>query len=203
MIPAKVSLSLAAVESMSAHAKAGGWGAESIPSEFHWMRQHTVNTKHKVVLTPEEVLSSPAALGEIDLTRDVADFLSWTAELLMARDGVLHGLTGWFDCELATGVWMTNSPLVKQAIDRPQAFLPIDQACATSERCGAWLTLSPRCALLAVRCSPSLSRSDFRCSSVAAVAVAAVAHSLAFAGSPPCVRRRGSPPPAHPFGSPL
>ena len=39
----------------------------------------------------------------------------------------MHGLAGWFECELAEGVWMTNSPLVSLGIGRPQAFLPIDR----------------------------------------------------------------------------
>jgi protein arginine N-methyltransferase 1 len=40
----------------------------------------------------------------------------------------MHGLVGWFECELAEGVWMTNSPLSDVAIDRPQVFLPIEDA---------------------------------------------------------------------------
>ena len=44
------------------------------------------------------------------------------------RDGTMHGLAGWFDCELADGVSMTNSPLSDRAIDRSQAFLPIEEA---------------------------------------------------------------------------
>ena len=46
----------------------------------------------------------------------------------MSRDGTLHGLAGWFDCKLADDVWMTNSPLSDQSMNRPQAILPIDEA---------------------------------------------------------------------------
>ncbi|MBK6555914.1 MAG: hypothetical protein IPG16_01360 [Comamonadaceae bacterium] len=51
----------------------------------------------------------------------------------MARDGTLHGLSGWFECELAENVWMTNSPLSAQAIKRSQAFLPIDGPLAVKQ----------------------------------------------------------------------
>jgi protein arginine N-methyltransferase 1 len=44
----------------------------------------------------------------------------------------MHGVAGWFDCELTEGVWMTNSPLSPEAIGRPQAFLPIDEAVPVS-----------------------------------------------------------------------
>ncbi|MDS4029245.1 MAG: methyltransferase domain-containing protein [Candidatus Contendobacter sp.] len=127
LIPSRIRLHLGAVESENYRAKAEGWGAEGVPAEFHWLRQHTVNAKHAVQLPPEAVLGPPARLGDIDLRADHPDFFSWTAELPIERDGIMHGLAGWFECELAEGVWMTNSPLVDRAIQRPQAFLPIDE----------------------------------------------------------------------------
>ena len=69
------------------------------------------------------MLAGPAELGCIDLRVDNPEFFSWTVELTVARDGTLHGLAGWFECELAENVWMTNSPLSAQAIKRSQAFL--------------------------------------------------------------------------------
>ncbi|MEO5624747.1 MAG: class I SAM-dependent methyltransferase, partial [Dokdonella sp.] len=130
LIPARIKLQLGAVESEKCHALAEGWAASGIPAEFHWLREHAVNIKHAVQLQKDELLGAPANLGEIDLRNDNPDFHSWTAELRIERDGILHGLAGWFECELAEGVWMTNSPLSEQAIKRPQAFLPIGEAIA-------------------------------------------------------------------------
>lgn len=127
LIPARLRLHLGAVESESCRDKAEGWRAEEVPMEFHWLCQHTVNAKHAVQLPPGAVLGPPARLGDIDLRTDHPDFFSWTAGLSIERDGVMHGLAGWFECELADGVWMTNSPLADRAIRRPQAFLPIDE----------------------------------------------------------------------------
>ena len=128
LIPARIRLQLGAVESETCRDKAEGWRAEGVPAEFHWLRHHSVNAKHAVELPREALLGAPAALGDIDLYADNPDFFSWTAELRIARDGVMHGLAGWFECELAEGVWMTNSPLSDRRINRPQAFLPIDEA---------------------------------------------------------------------------
>lgn len=128
LIPGRLKLQLGAVESGKSQALAEGWQAPGIPAEFHWLRQHGVNTKHAVKLQRDEVLSGPAELGCIDLQSDNPDFFSWTVKLTMTRDGVLHGLAGWFECELADGVWMTNSPLSDHAISRQQAFLPISEA---------------------------------------------------------------------------
>jgi precorrin-6B methylase 2 len=128
LIPTRIHLQLTAVESEICHGLAEGWWGEGVPTEFHWLRQYTVNTKHAVNLLPEAVLGTPAELGEIDLRVDHPDFFSWTAALPIERDGVMHGLAGWFNCELAGGVWMSNSPLAERRINRPQAFFPIDEA---------------------------------------------------------------------------
>ena len=128
LIPGHLKLNIAAVESENCHALAEGWNAPGIPPEFHWLRKSGVNSKYAVKLQLEDVLGGPSELACIDLYAENPDFFSWNAELSVDRDGVLHGLAGWFDCELAEGVWMTNSPLSKQAIDRQQAFLPINEA---------------------------------------------------------------------------
>ena len=130
MIPARIRLQLAAIDSEPCRALADGWRATGVPAEFHWLREYAVNTKHAVTLHRQDVLGAPATLGEIDLHEDYPDFHSWAVQLRIERDGILHGLAGWFECELADGVWMTNSPLSDQAIARNQAFLPIGEAIA-------------------------------------------------------------------------
>ncbi len=128
VIPERIRLKLGVVESTDARAKVDRWCAEGVPAEFHWLRHHAANLKHAVQFPPEALLGAPADLGDLDLRTDGKDFLSWTAELRIDRDGTLHGLAGWFECELATDVWMTNSPLSDRAIDRSQAFLPIGES---------------------------------------------------------------------------
>lgn len=128
LIPSRIRLNVAAVGSQRCNELANAWQAENIPQPFHWLRNHSVNTKHAVSLEPADVLCAPAVLGDIDLYADHPDFFLWNAELEIERDGVIHGLGGWFECELAEGVWMTNSPLAEQPIQRNQVFLPIDDA---------------------------------------------------------------------------
>ena len=127
LIPSRIRLNVAAVGSQRCDELVNAWQSDSIPRAFHWLRKHAVNTKHAVRLARGDVCSAPAVLGEIDLYADHSDFFSWSAELCIERDGLMHGLGGWFECELAAGVWMTNSPLAEQPIQRNQAFLPIDE----------------------------------------------------------------------------
>lgn len=128
LIPGRLKLFASAVESQKSYERAGAWHVPGIPREFHWIHQHSVNTKHVVDLCREDLLADGAELCCIDLRVDNPEFFSWSASLTVHRDGVLHGLAGWFECELAEDIWMTNSPLSDMSIGRAQAFLPIDKA---------------------------------------------------------------------------
>ena len=128
LIPSSIRLNVSAVGAQRCDELVNGWCAEGIPEDFHWLRTHAVNTKHAVNLERGDVLAAPAVLGDIDLHADNPEFFSWNAELRIERDGLMHGLAGWFECELAEGVWMTNSPQAEAPIRRSQAFLPIDEA---------------------------------------------------------------------------
>ena len=128
LIPSRLKLHVGAVESPKCRELAEAWAAPAIPAEYHWVRQYGVNTKHAVSLQADELLTASAELGCIDLAADNPDFLSWSAQLTLQRDGVVHGLGGWFECELAEDVWMGNSPLSDRAIGRSQVFLAIDEA---------------------------------------------------------------------------
>jgi ubiquinone/menaquinone biosynthesis C-methylase UbiE len=127
LIPSRIQLNIAAVGSQKCSELAHGWQAENIPPEFHWLSSHSINTKHGLNLDPADVLCQPAVLDEINLYADNPEFFTWTATLLIERESTMHGLAGWFECELAEGVWMTNSPLAEKPINRPQAFLPIGE----------------------------------------------------------------------------
>ncbi len=127
LIPAHLRLSAAVVASAKGSAIVDAWQAASIPPEYHWVRRYSVNTLHGVSLDAAEVLGPAAQLGELSLDSASEEFFSWRAKLLVEREGVANGVAGWFDCELAAGTWMTNSPLAQEPIDRPQAFLPIEK----------------------------------------------------------------------------
>ncbi|MFC1720556.1 methyltransferase domain-containing protein [Pseudomonadota bacterium] len=126
LLPKMIVPQLAAVEAPGARRRADGWQAESVPAEFHWLQQLSINSKHCFKFPGSAVLSSPARLDAIRLCDQQPEFFSLTTELQIERDGEMHGLAGWFDCELADDIWMTNSPLAEMPIDRPQVFLPID-----------------------------------------------------------------------------
>ncbi|MEO5598612.1 MAG: class I SAM-dependent methyltransferase [Novosphingobium sp.] len=130
VMPRRIRLITAGAASENCRSKAEGWHAEGVPADFHWLRQYGVNTKHACKFKPEDIVTAPAALGEIDLTVDSPEHFAFKATITALHDGTLDGLAGWFECELAESVWMTNSPLAEDKIHRGQVFLPFDQPLA-------------------------------------------------------------------------
>lgn len=130
LVPGRMKLALCLVNSATCRKLTDGWRQDGIPEEFHWLRDKTINERHAVTLRSDELASEPASLGEIDFYQDQPDFFSWSTELSVRESGIVDGLAGWFDCELTEGVWMTNSPLSSEAINRPQAYLPISEPVA-------------------------------------------------------------------------
>jgi len=124
ILPSRIALQVAAVQSSACRELADAWLREPIPAEYAWLREYGVNTRHPRDFAPEEIASPPVELGTIDFRQDCPEHLAFTANIVPERSGELDGLAGWFSCELADGVWMTNSPLAPDRINRSQAFLP-------------------------------------------------------------------------------
>lgn len=127
VIPKRLVPQVALVESERCRSIGNAWRAPAVPSEFHWLRDHYINARHALSLTRGELLGAPVALDPLDLGTESREFLSWTVELCADRDGAIDGIAGWFACELADGVWMSNSPLAERPIKRCQAFLPLGE----------------------------------------------------------------------------
>lgn len=124
-IPRRIDLLLAPIQSERCNNIARGWRSERVPEEFHWVDELSVNSKHSVDFLPDELLAPAATLGGIELGIDQREYFEWSVEIQIDRAGTMHGLGGWFDCELAEGVRMTNSPTAPDRIQRSQAFLPL------------------------------------------------------------------------------
>ena len=125
ILPRRVQLLVGAVQSDSCRKKAEGWASDKVAPEFHWLRGHGINAKYAVDLTADDMLSELVQIADLELGQDHPPVMSWQTELTIARDGLLDGLMGCFNAELADDMWMSNSPLAEDAISRHQAFLPI------------------------------------------------------------------------------
>ena len=127
IMPQRIRLMLAAVTSPPARKEAESWSASAVPAEYHWLRDHGINAKRRFTFEKTDIATAAQGLGTIDLRESNPAHFAFKAELHATKDGVIDGFAGWFECELANDVWMTNSPLAPDRIDRPQAFLAFDQ----------------------------------------------------------------------------
>jgi len=76
-------------------------------------------------LKPDMFLSEPASLALAELARiDVGD-LSGEASFIVKRNGIVHGIGGWFKAELAAGINLSNIPPTKTP-SWSHTFLPLE-----------------------------------------------------------------------------
>lgn len=124
VIPCRIDPVVAGVSSPTARRKAEEWTEADFPPEYRWLNEYARNSKHALTPTPEDLCTAAAVMGTIRLDGEDVDRYAMQASLKVLRDGMFEGLAGWFACELAEGVWMTNSPLAPDRIDRSNVFLP-------------------------------------------------------------------------------
>jgi Methyltransferase small domain len=144
IMPQRLELLLAAVESEEGHKQANAWRKTEIPERFRWLRALAIHCKFPLDLQAENVVTPAQSLAILDLRIDQPEFFSWSVSLRATREATIHGIAGWFNCELADDVWMTNSPLSEKSIKRSQAFLPIDRAVRVQENEPIEVTLMVR-----------------------------------------------------------
>ena len=130
ILPQRLRLVIAGASSDRCRALADRWAMPPVPADYHWLGEYQRNTKHSHEYLPQDLCTAPVTLGDIDLRQDNPDSFTFSAVLMADRDVRFDGIAGWFECELADDIWMTNSPLASQRIARNQIFLaanePID-----------------------------------------------------------------------------
>jgi protein arginine N-methyltransferase 1 len=126
IVPSQIELQLALVGSETCNKFVSQWRDGSVPDEFSWLGTAAANTKHATRISQRDLLADAVTLTTLVLGAEAKPYLSLEAEFSCTRDGSLDGVAGWFKARLFDDVYMTNSPMATQCLDRPQAFLPLD-----------------------------------------------------------------------------
>jgi protein arginine N-methyltransferase 1 len=126
MVPASLDLIITAVESPAMWKQVEFWNGRPAGFDFSPARAIAANTGYPTKFRPEELLGEPAQLISFDLMQATSAAFKCETGVQVTRDGVLHGIGGWFSAHLSSGVVMTNSPLVDHAINRRQIYFPVD-----------------------------------------------------------------------------
>jgi Arginine methyltransferase oligomerization subdomain/Ribosomal protein L11 methyltransferase (PrmA) len=127
LVPSTVELVVAAVEHSGLHGRLRFWKGRPAGFDCTPAVEIAANTGYPVRMRPEHLLSAPVSGATLDLTIDQALPLRVSGALRASRDGVLHGIAGWFVARLSPHVTMTNSPMSAERIYRRQVFFPIEE----------------------------------------------------------------------------
>jgi Arginine methyltransferase oligomerization subdomain/Ribosomal protein L11 methyltransferase (PrmA) len=127
VIPRRLELVVAAIEHPRLRRRLEFWNSRPAGFDFSPAANIAANTGYPIRLRPDHLLSSPAVGATIDLTADVELPVHVSATVPVTREGVLHGVGGWFVAHLSPNVTMTNSPLSADRIYRRPIFFPIER----------------------------------------------------------------------------
>ena len=127
IVPGRIELWAAAVESWDDHAQVSDWSAPSIPLDYGVARARAQRTLWCADLAADDLLTAPALVADVDLHLvDEPGGLEESGRFRVRRDGVLHGLACWFRAELVDGITLTNRPPTP-APSWAQGFLAMPQ----------------------------------------------------------------------------
>jgi len=125
-MPRRIQLTVAAVSAPDIRQRIEFWQTPRFGLTLTAALPTALNSGYPVKLDAGQVLGSSAGIVAIDFASSVPDVLKGDTTLTIERDGVMHGLGGWFVAELSDHVTMTNSPVQSPAIGRRNVVLPIE-----------------------------------------------------------------------------
>jgi protein arginine N-methyltransferase 1 len=91
--------------------------------------RYVLNTWHRGRAAPEQLLAEPKRWGELDYTTLESANVRGSADWTVERPGVVHGLSVWFDSELASDVAFSNAPDRLELV-YGSAFFPLQEPVA-------------------------------------------------------------------------
>lgn len=126
-IPRRITFCLAPVEHEALWQQVEFWNGDQAGITVRPARALASNTGYPVKLLPEQLLGSSVEPCSVDPSLSGSHPLRFACTLPITRDGILHGLGGWFVAQLSPSVTMSNSPLSAERIDRRNVFFPLDR----------------------------------------------------------------------------
>lgn len=110
MIPYHVKMFIVPVQSEEIYSKVHFWNEDVYGVDYRSVRDRAVNTSYVHLLQPQDYLSEPAVLNEIDLYQAKDNSMDRAVKFRIGRKGTLHGIGGWFEAKLSPGTSLSTSP---------------------------------------------------------------------------------------------
>ena len=128
-IPAAVELHVAAVQTGRVYAQLRDRPRDRHGIDFSALRSCQLNNVQMPHLHSDDFLAPPARLLTTELDESAATDFDAEATVTAARDGVMHGICGWFRCRLTPTITLHNEP-PSVTSSWAHAFLPVQSPIA-------------------------------------------------------------------------
>ena len=125
IIPSEFQLHVAPVMAPDVYGRISDWDGAPYGMDLSSARRMAVNNLYRAVLGTDGLLSAPSCVGRVELGGALTPLMG-EAEFRVDRDGVMHGLGGWFRAQLAPSISLTNEP-PNPSPSWKQAFMPIEE----------------------------------------------------------------------------
>lgn len=132
MIPYHVKMFIVPVQSEEIYSRVHFWNEDVYGVDYRSVRDMAVNTSYVHLLQPQDYLSEPAALNEIDLHQAKDNSMDRAVKFRIGRKGILHGIGGWFEAKLSENVLLSTSPETPSPLFKHR-FFPIGKPLEVSE----------------------------------------------------------------------
>jgi protein arginine N-methyltransferase 1 len=114
ILPRTLSLCAVPVQTPDDYAEVSGWEKDYHGLDFSAARSVAANNLMWTTFGAKHFLSEPAAMLTVnlhELSRAVEGEMTNVARSFsISRDGIMHGIGGWFESEVAPGIHLTNKP---------------------------------------------------------------------------------------------
>ena len=144
VLPRRVGMWTAAVESWDDHSVVSDWSAPTLPVDYRSVGDRAARIMWFAEFGPDQLLTPPALVAGLDLSAVADETVIGSGELIVSREGTLHGLACWFDADLFDGVLLSNAP-PSASPSWVQGYLPILEPAAvtTGDRLTWRIAVSP------------------------------------------------------------
>jgi len=110
LIPSRIKLFLAAVESPSAYKYISFWDKNPYKLNFEPARVEAAKTPYEVLFDEAELISEPVMIRDFDLYKTNETGFETICNFKIKRTAIMHGWAGWFEVILSPNVSVSTSP---------------------------------------------------------------------------------------------
>lgn len=129
MIPQAITLLAALAQAPKIYEGIDWWSKQPGGFDFSPLRPLAINNFYQKVIDPRSLLSPAVEISTTDFRKVSSPHISSNRSLTCVKQGIVHGIAGWFSAELSPHVILSNEPPRKTSC-WSHVFFPISEPLA-------------------------------------------------------------------------